>query len=395
MHSRGVSSRAARVALVAVVLGGALLSSVAHSEAESAATHFTFEKKGVLIPSPEGVPAPGPYYPVLVKMDGVADFPYDYALYFSTDHHNGDGGIWLYLCNGAPSEPENWIAYEAAVARGDFDYLEKKPSGNPIYKDTTQGRQTETPCVNIIDGTVFMTYHNAGAGHNQSTLLATSPDGLNFTRIHGEKNSIVLDYDAKNEVGDGHTGYFRWRPNVFPGVGYAYSGFALHGGGDDFHGSMWASKDAVHWTRFQIFDSIEGHAVEAPNIVRRRSIDPNSITPLGNGEFVALCALGNRASGTTPRRLQLYEVFLGSDGRELTRQCRKVLGNGPEGAPDFEELGQPTTAVIDGVWHLIYVGARNDSSVNTLMSAVGRLNLDAPKSVPLAPEERRRDLRGE
>ena len=158
---------------------------------------------------------------------------------------------------------------------------------------------------------------------------------------------------------------------------------------------MWASKDAVHWTRFQIFDSIEGHAVEAPNIVRRRSIDPNSITPLGNGEFVALCALGNRASGTTPRRLQLYEVFLGSDGRELTRQCRKVLGNGPEGAPDFEELGQPTTAVIDGVWHLIYVGARNDSSVNTLMSAVGRLNLDAPKSVPLAPEERRRDLRGE
>ena len=187
-------------------------------DVERPSTHFVFEKRGALISRPEGMPKPGPYYTSLVKMDEIDHFPYEYALYFSTDHAAGPGGIWMYVCNGTPSEAGNWISFDQAVIEGKFDYLPAKPSGNPIFVDKLQGRQTETPHVNVIEGTVFMTYHNAGAGHGQSTLLATCEDGVNFRRINGKDDSIILDYDPKKEVGDGHTGYFRWRPNPFPGV---------------------------------------------------------------------------------------------------------------------------------------------------------------------------------
>ncbi len=75
-------------------------------------THFTFEKRGKLISRPPGMPTPGPYYPTLVKMEQVSRFPYDYALYFSTDHDRGKGGIWLYVCNGSPTDAANWKSYE-------------------------------------------------------------------------------------------------------------------------------------------------------------------------------------------------------------------------------------------------------------------------------------------
>ena len=93
-----------------------------------------------------------------------------------------------------------------------------------IFVDTIQGTQTETPHANIINRTVFMTYHNAGAGHSQSTLLATSQDGVNFTRINGDKNSVILDYEPEKDAGNGHTGYFRWRPNPFSGLDARYVG---------------------------------------------------------------------------------------------------------------------------------------------------------------------------
>ena len=75
---------------------------------------------------------PGPYYPSLVEMRAVPNFPFEYALYFSTDHHRHEGGIWLYLCNGIPTEPKNWKSYDQAVKDGDFNYLSVKPKKNPI-----------------------------------------------------------------------------------------------------------------------------------------------------------------------------------------------------------------------------------------------------------------------
>ena len=91
------------------------------ADTSSPDSFFTFWKNGPLFKKPEGMGSPGPYYPTLVDMDGVEDFPFDYALYFSTDHHTAEGGIWLYVCNGAPSDPKNWKSYDRAVADGDFD----------------------------------------------------------------------------------------------------------------------------------------------------------------------------------------------------------------------------------------------------------------------------------
>jgi len=378
--------------LVATTLALLLNSQVWSGEGKSGAkagrpaTHFSFQKTGSLIRRPAGMPKPGPYYPALLSMKELKRFPHDYALYFSTDHDRGKGGIWLYVCNGSPTVAANWKSYDRAVAEGQFDYLPRKPARNPIFADTIQGRQTETPHVNIINGTVFMSYHNCGAGHAQSTLLATSPDGVNFARLHGKADSVILDYDPKKAVGNGHTGYFRWRVNPFPGLPSKYVGYSLHGGGDDFHSALWTSGDAVNWRKLTVFDAIEGYAVAETNrIVRRHGIDPNSITSLGGGEYVVIGSVGNRSSGGRPRVLELYEIFLAGDGRTLTRRSRKILANGPPGSDDEEELGAPVSILIGDTWHLIYVGTRDRARVNTIMGASGRFDPTAPKSEKLRP----------
>jgi hypothetical protein len=358
-------------------------------------THFSFEKQGRLISRPQGMPKPGPYFTTLVKMKDVHNFPYDYALYFSTDHDPEKGGIWLYLCNGSPTDTKNWKSYDQALAEGDFDYLEDKPTANPVFVDTNQAHHTETPHVNIIDHTVFMTYHNYRAGRGQSTLLATSKDGVNFAMINGDKDSVILDYDPSKSVGNGHTGYFRWGPNPFSGLNYKYVGYSLHGGGDDFYGAMWVSNDAIKWKKNQIFDAIEGYAVEGKNIVCRCSIDPNSITSLGNREYVAICSVGTRASGGCARILELYEIYLADDGKTLTRESRKILQNGLPGTYDEEELGSVSSVVIGNTWHLIYVGTKGEGSVNTVMGAVGSLDLTVPKSKKLATTDKQRDFHQE
>jgi len=354
------------------------------SEPES--THFSFERGGKLFDSPAGMRAPGPYYTCLVDMKDVKDFPYDYALYFSTDHDSQEGGIWLYLCKGLPTEPGNWVSYDQALAAGQFDHLPEKPAANPIFVDRTQGRQTETPHANVIEGQVYMTYHNARAGREQSTLLATSRDGVNFARINGADDSVILDYTGG--PGDGHTGYFRWGPNPFAGVDYTYVGYSLHGGALNFNSAMWGSQDAIHWDKLEVFTPQEGHAIEPDRLLIWHQIDPRSITCLGNGEYVAICSGGNRAAGPMARVSELYEIFLADDGKTLTRACRKIMGQGPADAADAEELAEATTVRIGDTWHMIYVGTNNAGRTNTVLSATGKLNQQAPKSPPLKPSER-------
>ena len=202
---------------------------------------------------------------------------------------------------------------------------------------------------------------------------------------------MILDYDPKEEVGNGHTGYFRWRPNPFAGLDHKCIGYSLHGGGDDFYGSMWASNDAIHWEKLQIFDSIEGYAVDGDRIVRRRTIDPNSIVDLGDGEYVAICSLGHRSSGGRARVLEFYEVYLADDGKTLTRESRKIFGNGPPGALDEEELDGATTVVIGDTWHMIYVGTSENGKKNTIMGAVGRFDRSAARSPRLPSGDLGRD----
>lgn len=356
-------------------------------------THHNFTRHGALLAT--DMPGPGPYYTCLVDMRQVASFPGRYALYFSTDHDAAEGGIWLYVCDGSPMDPDSWRSYDAAAAAGDFDHVGGRPAANPIFRDAVQGMgHTETPHVNVIEGAVYMTYHKNGIEGTQRTLLATSADGVLFDRIQGEADSVVLRYVPGERPGDGHTGYFRWAANPFSGIAQRYVGYSLHGGGDHYHSAIWGSDNAVEWQELDVFAPSEGHAMpDGDMILIWHEIDPASITPLGNGEFVAVCGGGNRASGDVARIVDLYEVYLAEDGRTLTRACRKVLGRAP-GTAAAEELGSPTSLVIDGVRHLIYVGTSADGTANTVMGASGRFDPEVAASAPLSTTDQRRHIVG-
>ncbi len=345
---------------------------------ETSPTHFSFTKHGTLISRPPEMRKPGPFWPSIVKMNNVESFPFDYALYYSTDHGK-KGGIWLSVCSGDLTKPDNWKTYDQALVDGDFDYLEQKPKSNPIFIDTTQGRQTETPHANVIDGTVYMTYHNCGAGHRQSTLLSISKDGVNLRRINGRKDSVILDYNPRKESGNGHTGYFRWGPNRFSGLNWKYVGYSLHGGGAKPHYAMWGSNDIIHWKKLEILDasagncSIKGHRLSWPHI------DPNSITPLGNGEYVAISAIREPSHGGSGSRSDIYEIVLSSKGNRLTRVPRKVL---PDGLPGTDDERMPSSIVVDDTWYMVYLAkkGRGKSGPNELHMASGKLDIKAPKS---------------
>lgn len=340
---------------------------------------FALEKTGMLFPNPGCMPAPGPYYTSLVDMEDVPGFPFEYALYFSTDHDAGRGGIWLYLCDGEPSDPANWMSYGQALAEGRFDHLENKPAGNPILIDEAQGYQTETPHANVIGGKVYMTYHNKGWTALQYTMLATSPDGVNFSRVNGEKSSIILPALGNG----GHTGYFRWAPNPFGGVHYKYVGYSLHGGGDNYHSAQWGSNDAARWEKIRVLTPAEGLAMDDPNMIMIwHELDPGSARKIGDNEYVAVTAGGNRASGGAARVVELYEVFLAGDGVTMTRKCRRLLPRGPAGSPDSEEMAEPSLVRRGGLVHVVYVGASEEGDKNAVMGARGRF---IPEAAPSAP----------
>ena len=283
---------------------------------------FDLTRAGVLFPTPSGMTSPGPYYPCLVNMAGVPGFPFDYALYFSTDHDLGRGGIWLFLCRGNPADPAAWLSYDQALAGGAFDYLPDKPVANPIFVDVWQGSQTETPHANVIDGKVYLTYHQKLITR-QATMLSTSGDGVTFERVRGRGSPIILP----TARGANHTGYFRWAPNPFHRVGKKFVGYSLYGGGDHYHSAMWGSDDAAQWELLQVFTPREGYAMPDPGMIMIwHEIDPGSAVRIGEDEYVLLSAGGNRASGGAARVVELYEVFLAGDGKTLTRQCRRVLG---------------------------------------------------------------------
>lgn len=338
------------------------------------------------------MPGPGPYYTCLVDMRHVCAFPRDFALYFSTDHHDGDGGIWLYLGNGTPGDPVSWVSYDDAVLAGEFDHVADRPTGNPIFRDDVQGTgHTETPHVHVVDGTVYMTYHKNGIENTQRTLLATSPDGVLFERIGGSRDSVILRYGADERPGDGHTGYLRWGPNPFPALAARFVGYSLHGGGDDYYSAQWCSQDAVQWDIVDVLQPIEGYAMPDDDMILIwHEFDPASVLPIGNGEYAAICAGGNRASGAVARTTELYEIYLAADGKSLTRCSRKLLPARP-GLDDAEELSSPTSLVVDGTRHLLYTGTRDQGSVNTIMSASGPA-APAATSLPAPLAARRRHI---
>lgn len=115
----------------------------------------------------------------------------NFYMYYSSDHASGEGGIGLAT---------------APTPEGPFT------DRGRIYADTVSGSQTETPWVvwNPEANLFYMYYHNVfynATYRTQATCLATSPDGVTFTR---HASSPVLKVPDNDEFsGDGHTGYAR------------------------------------------------------------------------------------------------------------------------------------------------------------------------------------------
>jgi hypothetical protein len=329
----------------------------------------------------------GAYYPCLVKMDGIKDFPYEYALFFSTDHASDKGGIWLYLKNGHPSEAIGWISYDEALSEGSFDYLDVKPAGNPIFVDTVVGRQTETPHANIIDGRICMTYHNYLEYRNwQATMMAISEDGINFRKI-SEKDSAIL---LKPDDFLNHSGYFRWGRNIFTGVHYKYIGYSLRRGSIDHRSSVWGSDDAIHWDELQMINgwNTDLSVPEVDRFLIWHEMDPASIRKISDNEYVAICCAGTKAAGKMKRTTELYEIFLGPDGYTQTRMARKIIGIGDAGSEDSEECSSASTMLAGDSLHMVYVGTTGEGKINTVMGAVGDFSKKANPSPTLADSVR-------
>ncbi len=288
---------------------------------------------------------------------------------------------------------KNWKSYDKAVVDGDFEYLKSKPIKNPIYIDKKQGRlHMETPHVNIVDGKVYLTYHKQflkGFGRNQPTLLSFSLDAINFQRIHGNRDSIIL----RDKIKNWNTGYFRWAPNPFHRINYKFIGYSLLHGGKNFRTAMWGSHDAINWEIIQIFACMERVGMEEPDkIMNWHGIDPSSVQRINEDEYVMIADASNRAWGNQKRRTEIYEIFVAGDGKTLTRKSRKILSHGSTSSLDSEEASTPTMIKINDIWHLIYIGTTKNAQLNTVMAAKGEFNPNAPLSLELTTEERQRNF---
>jgi hypothetical protein len=286
-----------------------------------------------------------------------------------------------------PSQANSWVSYDNALAAGSFDYLSMKPAGNPIYTDTILGRQTETPHANVIDGKVYMSYHNyLGYLGWQATMMAISEDGVNYQRIFDDDRAIILE---PVEFLD-HTGYFRWGINVFSGVDYKFVGYSLRRGTVDYRSSMWASNDAIHWDELHMINGwkTDQSIPEADRFLIWHEMDPTSIRKIKGNEYVAICCAGTRAAGKMKRLTELYEVYLAPDGCTQTRMARKLLGIGDKGSNDSEECSSSATTNIGDSLHMVYVGTTETGRINTVMGAVGVYNPNAILTDALADSVR-------
>lgn len=318
----------------------------------------------------------GPYYPTIIKTSDIAGWqaPYEHACYFSTDHANTempDGGIWLYLSSGDPTQP--WVSYDDAVAAGHFDYLPSKPLANPIYDASmsgASGAQMETPHARVIDGVVYMTTHNNNGPNGQTTSMNKSSDGLNFNWVR-----YVALIDNDTYVGNSHTGYTKWHENTsLPELPYNYIAYGIGADGDRSDLAQWGFNDPEEqWTLLyyykrdsgRVFDGVSG-APSDPQLVFR--LNPSLFVPQDDGSVIAIATTKSQgSSGAGLAVTSSVQCQLDEKGRIPISKVDYFLTPPPESV-NYQELTD--TLEYDGRKFMIYrgVGAGNSS---TAVSHVG------------------------
>jgi hypothetical protein len=228
------------------------------------------------------------YFPSVVHMTPILGSAAidNFYMYFSTDHTQGEGGIGLVT---APHPTGPW------TDRG------------RVYVDTVDGAQTETPCViwNTDTNKFHLYYHNnfwatgSLTYRSQATCLATSTDGVNWTRYANNPIVTVAEYEFP---GDGHTGYAR----VYRVAGL----WIMHhimGGTNNGHTGVSYSRNGINW----ITDPrpFAGHMdyADTSYIDRKISICSASSYPFHfRGQLWTTFLISNPVSGGVIQNAEIY-----------------------------------------------------------------------------------------
>ena len=265
------------------------------------------------------------YFPSVVHMRPIlGEAALDnFYMYFSPDHTQGQGGIGLVT---APHPTGPW------TDRG------------MVYIDTVDGTQTETPCViwNPDTSVFHLYYHNnywetgSPTYRSQATCLATSTDGVNWTR---HAKSPIVKIPEQEFPGDGHCGYAR----VYR-VGGLWIMHHLMGGGDNSHGGVSYSRDGINW----ITDPrpFVGHTdyADTSYIDRKISIASASSYPFHfRGQLWSTYLISNWVSGG---QIQTANIYF-STFNNVRQPSYMIKGLGPGSSGEWDDLAITLPWIIE------------------------------------------------
>ena len=263
------------------------------------APHFVKYAGNPLLTSGVSGQMPSLYWPWVLRVDDKLASPINrYYMWVSTDHAGADGYIGLYT---APTVTGPWTYY------------------GQVFKDETSGNETETPSVVWVPSLslFYMYYQQVGStGHlaAQTTNLATSPDGVTWTRV-----GIALDVrDSTTWPQSTHTGYLR--PHLIAGKWVAYS---LLAGGDRPRFGISYSADGITW---QLDPRPLGYGAEYLTDESER-IEWNSTSIIRwRGQLTWVGIISSFASGAGDRTGRWCYAPISQDMRSLAGPPRQLFG---------------------------------------------------------------------
>jgi len=311
---------------------------------------YNITRLGQIIPKPAGMSSKGPMWPCPVDMRDNPLFPHDFACYFSTDHDQGAGGIWV---AGADGDLTTWT-----VLPNVFTY--------------PGSQQTETPHVVEVGSTYYMTGHSEFA--DQKTWLATSPDGLSWT-----PHSNIIEQDMTDTPGDsGHTGYFRW---VAVDGDFPFLGTTLLGSGPSVQGAIWgAQMPEGPWMMLDIVSvdmgrSVEGSGIPNPSIVPYGA-PLESIRPMANGNYSIITSISELGVGSNIAG-GIFAAEIDSGFRVQSRPVPLIM-------PDTASLySTPAVLDVDGTRYIFFM--EQTGGVNSIGLASSPIPDTDEIHVPLSP----------
>ncbi|WP_295851159.1 hypothetical protein [uncultured Microbacterium sp.] len=221
----------------------------------------------------------------------------EFYMFYSTDHAaHADSGIWLAT---GPTELGPW------TGRG------------RVYRDDFAGAQTETPAV-FADPTgakklvkLYQQQGVPGANGTQSTVYATSDDGITWTR-----GGLAIDIPATTWPGDGHTGYA-----TLTAIGARLFSHHLAGGGNYPTFGLSTSIDGRTW-RMQADPLLYNMDVTGDG--RRIEWNTTSIV-MWRGELWWIGYSSNFVSGDTTKDARLVIAPISEDLRTFKAPAKSIL----------------------------------------------------------------------